>query len=209
MEDKDQMDDHIGRLKRERRLIASFAQEIAQSSKQIGEANEYLSREVTLLQTSNETIKKTIEKSVLEASDDFAEKTSGLMKPSFNAQTEKITQAIAKLEQEQSGFIRTLKNDNANYKKKLSRTGLAVCLSFCLGSLGSGLGIWYFFPQNTFVRMEFTAEQRSNMEHGALLQFAMPKMSKKEKKKLISLMGSSWDEYYEKMLNMKFTKKKK
>ena len=81
---------------------------------------------------------------------------------------------------------------------------LLLCLAFCLGSVGSGLGIWYLFPQSTTVKIELSAEQRKQMEHGALLQFALPKMSKKEQDKIWSLMGDSWKEYYEKMFGRQF-----
>jgi hypothetical protein len=84
---------------------------------------------------------------------------------------------------------------------------LGLCLSFCLGSIGSGFGLWYFFPQTSIVKIDLTADQRKQMEHGALLQFALPKLPKKEQDKLWSLMGDSWKEYYEKMFNVKLPKK--
>ncbi|NQY43463.1 MAG: hypothetical protein HRU43_00425 [Simkaniaceae bacterium] len=199
MEKLDQIDESIKNLSRATDLLDSFSLKVAKSAKTLEESQKNVSEEVAFLRTCNESIEKTIATSVLESSEEFAEKTAGLMKPFVNSQTEKLTQIIKRLEQEQSSFIKTLKYDNERYKKKLSRVGLSICIAFCLGSLGSGFGLWYFFPQSTTFKIELTPEQRKQMEYGALLQFALPKMSKKEQDKIWSLMGGAWKDYYEKM----------
>ncbi len=202
MENTNEMNESIKNLSRVADILDSFSLKIAKSSKDIDDSQKKLSGEVTLLRGCNKDIESTIAATVLESSEDFAERTSSLIKPFLNQQTEKLSQIIKKLEQEQSEFITTLKNENTRHKKKLSRVGLAICISFCLGSVGSGVGLWWLFPQTTVVKIEFSPEQRKQMEYGALLQFALPKMTQKEQEKIWSLMGDSWKEYYEKMFNL-------
>lgn len=207
MENTNALNETVNALSRTADIMDSFSLKIAEASKDIDDSRKQISGEVTILRTCNKEIENTIANSVLESTDHFADRTAALIKPFLNQQTERIAQSISKLEKEQTHFLSILKNENERHKKKLSRAGLAICISFCVGSIGSGLGLWYFFPQTSIQKIELTSAQRRQMEHGALLQFALPKLPKKEQDKLWSLMGDSWKEYYEKMFNMKFPRK--
>lgn len=207
MENTDALNETVNSLSRTADIMDSFSLKIAEASKDIDESRKQISREVTLLRSCNKDIESTIATSVLESSEHFADRTSALLKPFINEQTEKLVQVVRKLDQEQAKFLNILQTENTRHKKKLSKVGFALCFSFCLGSIASGLGLWYFFPQTNIQKIELTSAQRRQMEHGALLQFALPKLPKKEQDKLWSLMGDSWKEYYEKMFNMKFPRK--
>jgi hypothetical protein len=207
MENTDTLDETVNTLSRTADIMDAFSLKIAEASKDIDDSRKQISGEVTILRACNKEIENTIANSVLESIDPFADRAVALIKPFLNQQIERVAQSISKLEKEQTHFLNILKNENERHKKKLSRVGLAICISFCVGSIGSGLGLWYLFPQTSILKIDLTADQRRQMEHGALLQFALPKLPKKEQDKLWSLMGDSWKEYYEKMFNVKFPRK--
>lgn len=91
-----------------------------------------------------------------------------------------------------------LKSNNNHYRKKLSRVGIIICSTFCLSSILTGFGLWYFFPQSQTIA--FTPDQRQAMEYGTLLKFALPKLSDKDRQIIIDKMGDSWKDYYKELL---------
>lgn len=208
MENIEALNKAINSLSKTSGIMDSFSLKIVSASKNIDDSRTQLSDEIILLRSCNENIENTISKSVIESANHFADRTSTLLKPFLNDQTEKLTQIIRNLDQNQENFLNILRTEHTRQRGKLSKVGFTLCLSFCLGSLLSGASLWYFFPQSTTHTIAFTPEQRKHMEHGTLLSFALPKMSKKEQEKIGSLMGDSWKEYYEKMFNVKIPQKK-
>ncbi|MDA0345194.1 MAG: hypothetical protein O3C54_04450 [Proteobacteria bacterium] len=207
MENTPELNEAIGTLSRTADIMDSFSLKIVDASKQIEDSRKGISTEVALLRSCNEEISNTIENSFLQTADTLSDKTANLLRPVIHKETEQLHSIISALKKDQSDFLNILRNENSKQKKRLSKLGLGLCFSFCLGSIASGFGLWYFFPQTSIVKIDLTSDQRKQMEHGALLQFAMPKLPKKEQDKLWSLMGDSWKEYYEKMFNVKFPRK--
>ena len=203
MENTNDINAAVKSLLRTADIMDAYSLKIAEASKSIEGSQKSVSNEVTLLRACNQEIENTIANSVSESAETFSEKTSKKVTSFLEKEIDQFSRIIKTLKQDQSQFLNVLKDENKRYKKKLSKAGSAIIFSFCLGSIVSGAGLWYFFPQTSIVQLNLNTEQRRQMEYGALIQLALPKMSQKEQDKIWSLMGHSWKDYYEKLFGRK------
>lgn len=213
MENIDQMDagmekltdDSIRKLLRATEVLDDFTIRIADSFKNMEDLRKELKEEVTFLRGTHQNIKETLSSAVMDQLPELTETTNNAVKAYMEKESHKLSQPIKKLSQDLEGFAKAIRYEQQQHKRSLKKVGIAVSLAFCLGAIGSGFGLWWFFPQTQFLKVEFTPEQRKQMEYGALLQFALPKMSEKEQDRVWDSMGKSWKEYYEKLFdrNMK------
>jgi hypothetical protein len=63
---------------------------------------------------------------------------------------EKYREGADKFTKDMEGTVSTLKQLLNLQKQRLTRKGLLICGVFCLASVLSGAGIFYFFPQNIY-----------------------------------------------------------
>ena len=63
---------------------------------------------------------------------------------------EKYREGADKFTKDMEGTVSTLKQLLTLQKQRLTRKGLLICGVFCLASVLSGTGIFYFFPQNIY-----------------------------------------------------------
>ena len=63
---------------------------------------------------------------------------------------EKYREGADKFTKDMEGTVSTLKQLLNLQKQRLTRKGLLICGVFCLASVLSGTGIYYFFPQNIY-----------------------------------------------------------
>ena len=61
---------------------------------------------------------------------------------------EKYTEYSDQFRKDMDGIVATLKQLMKLQKQRLTRKGLLVCLVFCVASVLTGSGLFYFFPQN-------------------------------------------------------------
>ncbi|NRA89627.1 MAG: hypothetical protein HRU43_00560 [Simkaniaceae bacterium] len=200
-------EENIKKITRAADVLDSFSLKVVESAKALEKIKEDLSDEVTVLRSKSSNIKDDVAQKLEESLPKFAEDVHTLLKNSVTHLTASALEPIQKLEDKQQKALDHLYSLQRNQERKLKLSTLATFLAFCSGSLVTGFGIWYFFPQTSYNTYEFTTDQRRAMEHGTLLQFAMKKMPQKEQEKLWSLMGDSWKEYYEEVFNIKILEK--
>ena len=192
-EETSQFNEILRKIERNNGVFSRKIEETIHLKKELQVLKESLQIEVTELQATRGEIEDTIKETTKRSHPELTR----LMSNSLNEKFQELSRPL----KETTTIL------NSSYKKqetKLRKIALYVGFSILSSSTISGWGLWYFFPQTEIFQIEFSSEQRRQMEYGALLQFALPKMPKKEQDKIWSLMGDSWKEYYEKMLGRKF-----
>jgi seryl-tRNA synthetase len=203
-----EIDNIIERISRSSDQFDVFCLSAAETTKNLKKAHGDLKQEVTLLRTTHNEISETIRQSIKVHMPELSEMTKKTVNEFLEKEIKQLSEPMKKLAQEWEQCVKEIRYEQKEQKNKLKKTGALICFSFCLGSVLSGIGLWYFFPQSATHTIAFTHEQRKHMEQGTLLSFALPKMSKAEQEKIGSIMGDSWKEYYEKMFNVKIPHKK-
>lgn len=181
--------------------LDAFSIRVAETSKHLNEEYENLKQEITLLKAVNNDVKKTISETVEKNLPEIQKITDQSVRNHISREVMELSNPITSLTQELSGFSKTIESRLETYHQKFKFTGVALCVSFCIGCLLSGAGLWYFFPQHHTTKVEFSPKQRKAMEMGTLLKYAFPKLSKTEQINVRKAMGDSWNEYYKELLN--------
>ena len=180
--------------------LDAFSIRVAETSKRLNEEYEKLKQEITLLKAANNDVRKTISETVEKNLPEIQKLTDQSVRTHISREVMELSKPIKSLTQELSRFSKTIEMRLKKYHHKFKFTGIALCASFCIGCLLSGVVLWYFFPQYHVTKVEFTTEQRKAMEMGSLLKFAMPKLAKADQEKIRKAMGDSWSEYYKDIL---------
>ncbi len=199
MEDQTQTNKDIEKLTKIVDLLDSFTVKQGKLTKQSVKYQKELSEEVVFLRGCNESIEETIKSSVNDNLPKFTRSIEQPLKGLVNSQVQTLATPINALKNELTSFANTITKTHEKQSEKLKRTGLYTLIAFCFGSLLTGAGLWYFFPQHHTTNVEFSPKQRKAMEMGTLLKFAMPKLSKADQEKVNEALGKSWDEYYKEL----------
>ncbi len=135
--------------------------------------------------------RQTIEGTIRETTKDSHPELVSLMTMSLSKQFSKLSETL-------DGLMKELNSSHQKQEKKMKKASLYICFAFCLGSLLSGISLWYFFPQHT----NYNLSQRhfDYLREGILFRHAFKKLSPQEQKKLKSKMGDSWKGYYEEIM---------
>ena len=189
------MEDETNRvIERAADQLDAFSIRIAESLSHLTTECDVLKQEVTLLRSVNSDIKKTIRGSIKDNLPEIQEIMDQSIQNSVRREVAEISNPISSLTRELEAFSKTIEFQLKQYHRKFKFTGMAICMAFCLGSIATGFGLWWLFPQHQTI--EFSMDQRRAMEYGTLLQFALPKLSEKDRQTVMDTMGESWEEYY-------------
>ena len=135
--------------------------------------------------------RKNVEEAIRETTKASHPELVGLMTASLSKQFLKLTESM-------DGLMQELKNTHQKQERKLKKMSIYICAAFCFGSLLSGIGLWYFFPQQT----NYSLSQRhfEYLREGIIFRHAFKKLSPQEQKKIRAKMGESWKGYYEEIM---------
>lgn len=155
---------------------------------------ENLKTEVDELRGIRTEAKKTVEKTMLES---HPQLTSLIM----NGLGEKFTLLKEELMSLSTDFRQKMEGAYRERESSLTTKGVLVTLSFCLGSLLTGAGLWYFFPQHVSINQTLTDWQMKGLRDGALFRHAFKKLPKKEQEGLTKKMWDSYDDWFKEFLD--------
>ena len=194
MEDENKLELQIEKLSKILDLMDSFSVKQATATKQNLRILKDFEEEVTILRGCNDDIDKTIKSSVSDNMPKIAAEIHKSVHNIFKKEINVVTDPVNTLGEKMSRFTQSLSESHKSHQLKLKKISLFFSIGFCFSSLLTGFGLWYFFPQHHTV--EFSMDQRRAMEYGTLLQFALPKLSEKDRQTIMDTMGESWEEYY-------------
>ena len=186
------------KLNRDSTVLRNKIDETITLKNELGELVQNLQSETSEVRQTRldltETILSAIESSYPQLVMLMRKEVDTSLKQIMQGELETVKESLQSSSTTMQNYARDLNHSQSRYLKRLSRTGISICLAFCLGSIATGLGLWWLFPQHQTI--EFSMDQRRAMEYGSLLRFALPKLSEKDRQTIVDTMGESWEEYY-------------
>lgn len=153
-----------------------------------------LKMEVDELREIRIEAKNTIEKAMHDSHPHLTSLIKKGLAENFSSLKEELTTLSIEFRQKMEGAYRVRESS-------LTTKGILVTLSFCLGSLLTGAGLWYFFPQHVSVNQTLTDWQMKGLRDGALFKHAFKKLPKKEQESLTKKMWDSYDDWFKEFLD--------
>lgn len=143
-----------------------------------------------MLEKTSSEVQRTVEKATVESQPLLTR----LIKESLGEHFSTMKQELSALSQKLEGAYQVRESS-------LTTKGILITLSFCLGSILTGAGLWYFFPQHVSVNQALTDWQLKGLRDGALFRHAFRKLPKKDQESLTKKMWDSYDDWFKEFLD--------
>lgn len=187
------MDEHIkdlenmsGKIQRNIQLFESKLESLIALNNELSQLKDALQLEVTELNCFKSATEKIISDTIINNHPELAR----LLK-------EGIAEDYKPILNNMETLLNRMDHTYGSYLKRFQWKGFMIAIAFCLGSLLSGLSLWYFFPQTTVVRSYLGEKHFSYLKEGVMFKHAFKKLSKADQNRIRKAMGDSWKEYYD------------
>lgn len=156
---------------------------------EVSELEDHNTSALEMLKQASSQIQETVEKATVESQPVLTK----LIK-------ESLAEPFSAMKQEVSSLSKKLEGAYRERESSLTTKGVLVTISFCLGSMLTGAGLWYFFPQHVSVNQSLTDWQLKGLRDGAMFRHAFKKLAKKEQQALEKKMWDSYDDWFNEFL---------
>lgn len=181
--DIEELNDLVLKIKRLETALSAKIDRFVESEQAISDYKKELTLEIEELKFLKKSLPKLIGSSMKESSSEELPKILPSLIKSFKESTLDFTNASVKeadrLKNEINKTVYEAQRAISYGKKEITLRSIGMTFAFCLSSVITSLGIFYFFPQN--IHYAFNSEAARYMSYGIAYVECFDKLSQKDK----------------------------
>ena len=180
-------------------LLNTYLLNLSLVEEDLKKTRQEITREVEILRGANQSISETINESVVNSLPILSSKMIEMLVPEISTKVEVSLENLRTVLKKTDRLFEEI----PLYKGPSKSSSKNLFLIFFVSSLSllSTGAIGYFFGKKTQPTMLFKQEKEDVLQRGKLFSFVYEKLSPHEKKRIDSLMGDAWKDYYKRMIN--------
>lgn len=171
-------------LKRQERILDKKMEDFIVCVQAIVETTDSISLEVEELKGIRESLKSDLQNNLSLEMGKITQELKSSLHQQITESLDTNVELVQKIQREAERATSTIHALGEQHKKRFVRWGLSLVTAVCFSCFVMASGLFYFFPQQQYVRYEMTVEQAKQMLFGKSLLDNFKKLKQEDQKLL-------------------------